>query len=133
MTQKEFVDKFKLTFTSHLPEKVLKKFRIGNREKDFLWNLFGAKLVDCYEGDAARKEYNKADKLEAIEILYSGHNKVLRDEEETTPLKPEHMTAEGIDEAGLPEFYIIGKDFSWCYVITHEFDLCGPYFCYKPN
>lgn len=132
MTQKEFVENFMLTFTSHLPEKVLKKFRIGNREKDFLWNLFGAKLIDCYEGDAARNEYDKADKNGAFEIQYDNGFMGLSDCY-TSNLKPEHMTAKGIDDLGRPEFYIIGKDFSWCYVITHEFDLCGPYFCYKPN
>ncbi len=132
MTQKEFVDNFLISFTNHLPNKLLKEYRIGNAKKGFLWNLFAAKLVDCYEGDAARNEYDKVDKLDAFEIQYSGYNKVCFDEIETSKLKSEHKTAKGIDESGYPEFYVIGKDFSWCYVITHEFDLCGPYFCYKP-
>ena len=43
------------------------------------------------------------------------------------------MTSSDIDDCGLIEFYVVGKNFEWCYVVTHELDLCGPYFCFKRN
>ncbi|MBQ8308712.1 MAG: DUF4275 family protein [Clostridia bacterium] len=131
MTRDEFLQKFLIAFVDNIPKDQLKKFRIGGAKKDFLWNLFATKLIPCYEGNEARNEYNKADKIGAEEIHFdNGFLGV--DDKNSIMLSSEHMTAEEIDALGLIEFYVIGKDFSWCYVVTHELNLCGPYFCYKP-
>ena len=131
MTRAEFADNFLKAFSDHISEKQLKKFRIGTEKKEFLWNLFAAKLVPCYEGELARREYDKADKTLAEEIQYD--NCFFDGDKNSHVLSKKHLTARGIDESGLMEFYVVGKDFSWCYVITHELDLCGPYFCYKSS
>lgn len=130
MTQRQFIEGFLSTFAKNLTETEKKRFNVGSRKKDYLWNLFAARLVPCFENNEARQMYNIADKTNAVEIVYSG-NKDSKDDEYTTSLKDNHLTAEGIDEDGIPEFYVIGNEFSWCYVVTHEFDLCGPFFCYK--
>ena len=121
MTDKEFAQKFLEVFA----QKILK-----GKSKDYLWSIFSNKLVEHLEGESARKEYDKVNKKNAFEIQYDngyiGDKKLL-------PLKKEHLTAKSIDGDSLAEFYVIGKDFSWCYIITHEFNDCGPYLCYAPK
>lgn len=132
MTKEQFVERFLKNFMDNIPKRQQKKYRIGTKKKDFLWNIFAAKLIPCYEGDKAREQYDKADKTFAEEILYD-NGFLGYDSNNSVMLSKQHMTAEGIDKSGKAEFYVIGQDFSWCYVITHEFDLCGPFFCYKPR
>lgn len=130
MTDNEFVQKFLSVFAKNITEMQKRKAYIGKNHSGYLWHLFSYKLLPCLEGDNAREEYNKIDKTNVIEIQYD--NGIMGDKE-TLSLDKAHFTAEGIDNSGLLEFYVIGKDFSWCYVITHEQDLCGPYFCYAPK
>lgn len=129
MKDYEFVDRFIEVFAGN-NESYRKKIKTVKKGRGYLWLLFNEKLVLCFEGDRARAEFDRVDKTEAFEIQY--YNGFLGDEE-TSPLKKEHLTSTGIDDSCLPEFYVIGKEFSWCYVVTHEFDLCGPYFCYAPK
>ena len=134
MTRREFGEKFLEVFATGVSQKILKKYRIGLNEY-FLWNLFGAKLVPCFEGDAARKEYDKVNKINAQIIEYDAcWIYPFRYENPCSHPLPENMvTAAGVDNHMPPESYIFGDNFSWCYVVTHELDLCGPYFCYNPN
>ena len=135
MTREEFRKKFLQVFASNISPKILKKYRIES-PKGFLWNLFAANLVPCFSGDEARQEYDKADKTNARLIEYDAcwmfcyppYNNPCAE-----PLPQSMTTAAEVDEKIFPETYIWGDDFSWCYVITHELDLCGPYFCYNPN
>lgn len=131
MTEKEFEENFLRVFANDITEKQLKKFRIGKKYKGYLWLLFNRGLVSCYEGDAARLEYNSANKTGAMEVLYN--SSCVRGGFDCSVLDTEHLMSKGVDDAHLDEFYIIGKDFSWCYVVTHEGDLAGPYFCYAPK
>ena len=101
-------------------------------ERARAWNLFAGKLIPCFSGNKARQEYDKVDKTEAEEIQFSS-GFIGIDDLNTFPLADIHRTSQGIDESGLIEFYVVGKDFSWCYVVTHELDMCGPYFCYAPT
>lgn len=131
MKEKEFAEKFIKVFTKNIREQKNRKVNFVIKGKVFLWLLFNEKLVSCFDGDNARAEYDKVDKTDAFEIQYDCGLMGIGDGE-TLPLKHEHLTSYGIDDDSLPEFYVIGKDFSWCYVVTHEFNLCGPYFCYAP-
>lgn len=133
MTKFEFAEKFLNTFAKDISEKDRKKYGIGTGKKDYLWNLFAGKLIPCYEGDEARKMFDGIDKNGAKEIFYSGHNKVFIDDEEVSELNEKYKTADDIDKDGVIELYVFNVNFDWCYVITHELDLCGPYFCFKPN
>lgn len=130
MTDKLFVEKFLSVFAKGINENQMRKCGI-RKKKGYLWNLLGCKVVPCLEGELARAEYNKVDKTDAFEVLYMSPN-ILEIFERTEALSDLHLTAEDIDEAGLVEFYIIGKDFAWCYVVTHAGDGAGPYFCYAP-
>ena len=129
LDKKDFIKKFLNTFAQGISKKQLKKFRIGAKNGEFLWNLFAGGLVPCFSGDKARQEYDKVNKVGAEEIQFSS-NFISFDDLNTYPLSDVHGTANDIDQSGLIEFYIIGKDFSWCYVVTHELDMCGPFFCY---
>ena len=135
MTRREFGEKFMEVFACGIPPKTLKKFHIGINEY-FLWNLFAAKLVFCYEGDEARREYDKINKKNAQMIAYDAHwisSAPCYENPHSLPLPENLLTAAEVDHHLCPESYIFGENFSWCYVITHEGDLCGPYFCYNPN
>lgn len=131
MTENEFVAKFLSVFAKNINEHQKRKNHVGGIRNGYLWNLFGNNLVPCYEGDNARTEYNIADKTGAIEVFYD--SPCLLETFVAETLSSSHLTADGIDNSGFAEFYIIAKDFSWCYVVTHGFNACGPYFCYAPQ
>lgn len=130
MTDNKFVEKFLSVFAKDITKKQKRKAYIGKKYRGYLWHLFSYQLISCLEGNEARAEYDQVDKTGAFEIQYD--NGIMGDGE-TISLNEEHKTAKGIDDSGYIEFYIIGKDFSWCYVVTHEGDYAGPYFCYAPN
>lgn len=130
MTAKEFFDKFIAIFTSQVNKNKLKIAHVGNKNNQILWNLFGYKLVPCLEGDDAKTEYDKVSKIGALCIQY--FDRTYHDES-MSELPKKYFSAKGIELDGLMEFYVIGKDFSWCYVVTHEGDDAGPYFCYAPR
>ena len=43
------------------------------------------------------------------------------------------LDSEMLIVGAISALFVIGKNFSWCYVVTHEGDLCGSYFCYAPK
>lgn len=94
----------------------------------YLWMICEHNLVQNLKGNEAMDAYDKVDKTDAIEFQYD--NGFLGDNF-STPLSKENETSEKINKSGLIEFYIIGKDFSWCYIVTHEPEGCGPYFIIK--
>ena len=132
MDRDEFAIRFQEAFCGHFSQNQLKNLGVGTGCKEFLWNIFAGSAVPCLVGNAARDEYNRVNKLNAEEIVYDNFGFVTGDIY-SCKLPHHHMTAEGIDESGLVELYVVGHDFSWCYVITHEMDLCGPFFSYNPN
>ena len=124
MTEKEFRQKFLEAFAKNTTKEQKKEaFRGG----DYLWHIFSYGLIPCLEGDAASIEFDKANKRGAIAVHYDCG--VIHDYKK---LGNKSLTAKEVDDSGLVEYYIIGEDFSWAYVITHEggsngFGL-GPYF-----
>lgn len=81
---------------------------------DFLW----------LEGDEARKAYNRANKNGAVCLQ-------LDFEDDPTLLAEEYDAAEKLEdgEGYYAEFYVVGADFSWTYIVTYENDIgTGPYF-----
>lgn len=130
MNKDEFVKTFENVFLSNISLKQRKKFHIGKEFDGYLWQVFNHELVESYSNQDAKTQFDNIDKNEALEIQYD--NDFFGDAI-AYPLSKEHMTASGIDKSCLPEFYVIGKNFLWCYVVTHEFDLCGPFFAFNPN
>lgn len=131
MTKNDFIVAFYSAFAKNILPNDKKKYNITIGKKGLLWDIFAAKLVPCYEGNNARTFFDTIDKTGAMEIHYSGHNRFGKDDKATSVLSCNHMKSKYIDDSGLIEFYVIGRNFEWCYVVTHELDLCGPYFCFK--
>lgn len=126
MIKKEnFVDKFIENFVPSIPIKQLKKLHCYAPRYGYLWMICEHNLVKNLKGKDAMIAYDTIDKTDAIEFQYD--NGFLGDDV-SIGLSVEHDSSDKIKKAGLIEFYVIGKGFSWCYIVTHERDGCGPYF-----
>ena len=108
----EFPNIFLKEFVFPIPKNKLKY--ILPEKRGYLWNACCFNLSKYLYGEDAKNAYDKIDKNEAIELQYD--NGFVGDEY-TVPLKEEHNTAEKI----------------WCFVVTHELDLCGPFFIFGKN
>ncbi len=123
-----FVEEFINNFVPLISVKDLKKLNCYAPNYGYLWMVCEHNLVENLKGIEAKIAYDKVDKTGAIEFQYD--NGFLGDDV-SIPLSKENDTSEKINKSGLIEFYVIGKDFSWCYIVTHEPDGCGPYFIIK--
>jgi hypothetical protein len=124
ITQDNFAQLFIDTFVPDIPIKQLKRMRCYAPDHGYLWGVCDCDLVPNLKGFDAMNEYDRLEKAEAVEIVYDNG---FEDNDNARPLSEDHDTANKIRDAGLMEFYVIGKDFSWCYIVTHELDACGPY------
>ena len=138
MTAEEFKAKWLSIFAKNLSEEELIELCVTKQGKyaSYLWNIFSR--VPCLRGKKAWQEYDKMDKEGAIEIRYDA----TRGDKETRTLSNNHLTAQRIKKSDIGvgwlvpinEFYVVGKDFAWCYIVTHEDDgRFGPIFCYAPK
>ena len=132
MSNSEYNKKWIEAFCGGLSAAQIMKAGIG-QDGGFLWHAFSYNFVPCLKGDDARKAYNGMDKSGAKQSFYTIDpiNKKFSISN-AEPIADEFMTAKQIDESDEVEVYIVGKDYQWCYVRTHE-SLCGPYFCYVGN
>ena len=125
ISKKNFVKTFVENFLPTIPIKQLKKLHCYAPNHGYLWNACEHNLVENLKEKDAMEAYDKVDKTGAIEFQYD--NGFMGDEV-STPLSEENDSSAKIKNEGLIEFYVIGKDFSWCYITTHEPNGCGPYF-----
>ena len=96
----------------------------------YVWHIFSWRLIPdgSYEiGDAACAAFDNADKEGAKYIF------LWSDGEEPDNLPEKYFTAAGIEsDDSVGEIYIVGRNFEWTYVVTHETSCgCGPYFMKK--
>lgn len=121
-------DNFAYLFTKHflqnIPIKQLKKKRCYP-PRGFLWCACEYNMVSNLQGQDAMEAYDRIDKTGANEITFDNS---FKNNEIAMPLSLEHNSSYKIMCAGLMEHYVIGKNFSWCYIVTHEPGACGPYF-----
>ena len=107
-------------FAEGAPEAELGKHVLA--EHNYLWHLFSYKMVPCLEGDEARQARPNED----CYLFYCEHPPF------HTP-RVRHITAEeaaALTEDHHPDWYLVDKDFTWTYVVTHENNAgLGPYFC----
>ena len=95
--------------------------------KQYIWHAFSFEIIareKILQGDAARSAYNKANKDGAVCLQ-------LDFEDTPTPLTDEFDTAEKLEgpDGLYAEFYVVGKNYSWTYIVTHETGMgLGPYF-----
>lgn len=128
MDIEQFIGNFISAFML-LSDKDKKKFAKRIKRGHFMWDIFEGNMSKPYfSGETARKAFDVADKKNAIDVRFD--NGSMGYPYEVYSLQND-VTSKQLDVDRLPERYIIGENFSWCYVITHEFDLCGPYFCNK--
>lgn len=110
-------------FASGVSKKDIEKYVVSTG--DYIWHVFSWKLLpeDAYlVGDEARRAYDAADKKDAIYIDAFGDGVC-------KTLEEKYEKAASLE--AFTEVYVVGKDFSWTYIKTHEEDFCGPYFCRK--
>lgn len=120
-----FVKEFIENFVPSVSLRQLKRLHCFAPDNGYLWNICEHNLVKNLKGNEAMIAYDNIDKTDAIEFQYD--NGFLGDDV-SVPLSKENDTSEKINKSGLTEFYVIGKEFSWCYIVTHEPNGCGPYF-----
>lgn len=128
MDEKQFKNKFLQSFARGVSKEKLDACN-ANNDSGFLWHIFSFELVTHLSGYSARNEFDKIDKEGAKEILYMPYKQdgLFTCKE----LQPHHAISYKIESENLCEFYVIGKNFSWVYIVTHEGNYCGPYFAYK--
>lgn len=130
ITKDNFVKKFIDNFVPTISIKQLKRLKCYAPNYGYLWMVCEQNLVENLKGNDAMIAYDNADKSGAVEFQYD--NGFIGDEV-STPLSKENDRSVKIKNNGLIEFYVIGRDFSWCYIVTHELDGCGPYFIINKN
>jgi tRNA (guanine-N7-)-methyltransferase len=116
MTKKEFEKKWIKTFAKNVSKKDLKKRVLGRG--NFLWHIFSWDLVPCKVGDEARKAFDRITNKNCLSIQ-------MWIDEELQEVNPNCKSA---DFDYIQELFIVDSNFKWTYVVTHEGDLCGPYF-----
>lgn len=119
MTKKEFYAKWLEVFASGVSEKDIQKYVVsyGN----YIWHIFSWDLIDkdrFLVGEEAKKAYNSIDKDGAILTDWD-------EDDNFQEVTWEFDNADALDS--LSEACVVGKDFSWTYIKTHE-KYCGPYF-----
>lgn len=119
MTKEEFYNKWIEVFASNIPNKDIQKYvkSTGN----YIWHIFSWELLNENQyliGEKAKEAYDKIGKKDAIYIEWF-------EDKHTKDLICDLTTAKELDD--FVEIYVVGKDFKWTYIKTHE-SMCGPYF-----
>mgnify|MGYP003311697386 CR=1 FL=1 len=125
ISKENFVQCFIENFVPTISIKQLKRLNCYAPNFGYLWMVCEHNLVKNFKGLDAMSAYDSIDKTGAVEFQYD--NGFMGDDV-SVPLSTENDSSIKIKNNGLIEFYVIGKNFSWCYIVTHERGECGPYF-----
>ncbi|WP_459993107.1 DUF4275 family protein [Priestia megaterium] len=88
---------------------------------EFLWHAFSYEKLPCLQGEQAIQAFEQQKKNDCY-LLFEHDERVLQ------LSKCEHLTSADLSaNMYLEDLYVVDKDFTWTYVITHE-SSCGPYF-----
>jgi len=120
MNRKCFEKRWLQAFAADVSGEDIEKYVVATG--NYIWHVFSWKLLpkESYlTGDPARAAYDAADKTEAVCLKPFSKNG-------SRPLPKEFVTACALDT--VTEVYVVGKDYAWTYIKTHENDHCGPYF-----
>ncbi len=122
MTKNELYKKWIEAFASDIPQKIIQKYvkSTGN----FIWHVFSWRLLNDDQyliKNEAKQAYNKINKKDAIFINWF-------EDKDTKDITCDMYEANALDD--YIEIYVVGRDFKWTYIKTHE-DMCGPYFMKK--
>jgi hypothetical protein len=89
----------------------------------FLWHAFSYEKLPCLQGEQAIQAFEQQIKNDCY-LLFEHDERVLQ------LSKCKHLTSADLSKNTnmyLEDLYVIDKNFTWTYVITHE-SSCGPYF-----
>ncbi|MFP7735881.1 DUF4275 family protein [Priestia aryabhattai] len=100
----------------------------GSQKKEiymdkFLWHAFSYEKLVCLQGEQTIQAFEQQIKHDCY-LLFEHDERVLQ------LSKCKHLTTADLSENTnmyLDDLYVVDKDFTWTYVITHE-SSCGPYF-----
>ncbi len=119
MTKKEFYKKWLEFFASGISDKDIQKYVVSYG--GYIWHIFSWNLLDKDKylvGEEAKKAYNSINKDGAFFADWD-------EDDDFREVSWEFYNADSFDY--FSEVYVVGKDFSWTYIKTHE-EACGPYF-----
>ncbi len=119
MTKNEFYTKWIETFGCSVSKSDIEKFVVATG--NYIWHIFSWELLNKNKyliGDEAKEAYDRMDKSGAVYIKWF-------EDKRTKGVVDSLNSAKALDE--FVEVYVVGKDFKWTYIKTHE-SMCGPYF-----
>lgn len=118
-----FKKRWENAFAHHLLQEEKERiFLIGDHYfSGYLWHLFSYKMIPHLSQIKAEEAFNSLKKTECY-IFYEHFPEVFY-VEDANSLKAEDLLEE-------EDIYIVDKNFTWTYVVTHE-ESCGPYFTIK--
>lgn len=126
--EQEIAMRWLAVFGGKVPYDIMHRYVLGNGTMaNHMWHVFTRGGVPCLTGDAARKAFDELEYKSALGFFGGwscGYG-----------YRIENMRIIGKASAKVldgkrGDCYIIGKNFEWTYVKTHESDL-GPYFCVR--
>ena len=128
MDSAEFVKKWKRAFAAGVSAEVLAE-RV-DAPGCYLWHVFTWGDAKRLEREAASAAFDKADKEGAFIARESGFNGGGKNIVYSFLRCPSDLKS--LDLADEAEVFVIGKNFGWTYVVTHETGCgLGPYFAEK--
>jgi len=119
MNKEAFCAKWLDAFGGNIPKSDLKKYVASTG--GYIWHVFSWELLDnkrYLSGEAAKRAFDRAEKRGAIYIDWF-------QDDHTKDITWAQNEADALD--AFTEVYVVGKDFKWTYIKTHEGGF-GPYF-----
>jgi hypothetical protein len=89
----------------------------------FMWHIFNYDGLSCKKGQSAKKAFNRVIKDECYIFYQEFENALLL--ENANSLTSEDIINEY--EGNICDVYVVNKDFTWTFIVTHEEDY-GPYY-----
>lgn len=128
MDSADFAKKWKSAFAGDMPADAVQEY--VDAPGCYLWHAFTWGRAKCSERGEASAAFDAADKEGAFiaeEYAFNGGGR--RAEYAFRKCPPDLKSADLADAA---EVFVVGKDFGWTYVVTHETGCgLGPYFAKK--
>ena len=128
MDSAEFAKKWKSAFAGDMPADAVQEY--VDAPGCYLWHAFTWGRAKCSERGEASAAFDAADKEGAFiaeEYAFNGGGR--RAEYAFRKCPPDLKSADLADAA---EVFVVGKNFGWTYVVTHETGCgLGPYFAQK--
>ena len=127
------VDKWLSMFAKDVPKEILANH--VTKSGNFLWHIFSWGKAFCLDGGAAREALDSLAYDTSCIMFFGGcsENGEICIDDLSFCDNPSSAQLDELQEQLLftkKDIYVVGKDFRWTYVLTHEMS-CGPYFCYR--